>query len=138
MKLFLLALAMVAALLVGGIGGYMIGVRTRTVAPAPDTALPPTHEVAYRVPVSQCTEISASYNLPAGSKVSTSRICPDAAVVASFSAQRGDSLYLSAQNQSHPDNRNHFACEIVVDGMILAQVEAVGFSEIASCSATVP
>lgn len=132
-------LALVVALATGAIGGYALGIQ-RTGETAAVTAPPgvSTHEVIYRIPVSQCTSITANHNVPGGSIQTNLRPCPGADEIFRYHAQSGESLFLTAQNQSHPDNRNLFSCQIEIDGEVVAKVDGIGYNAISTCSAVVP
>lgn len=85
-----------------------------------------------------CAEFDVTYAMPDGTaqkEVSAGNGYTD---VARFRARPGEHIYLSIQNTWPSGNEARFACVIKVDRKIVAQVESVGFANIASCSGSIP
>lgn len=147
MKGFLLGAVIVAAILaVSGVVGYGALTATPHSASAPIAAVTPTNTVARPTPTPKsynvvyrvmtlppCGDFAVTYRLPDGTVQKDARICPEENVINSFTAHSGDSLYLSAQNQWHPENRKKYTCQILVDGNVISEIESVGFASTATC-----
>lgn len=81
-----------------------------------------------------CAEFSVTYAMPNGTAQEEAEACKGVNYVARFRGNSGDHLYLSIQN-THPKNSlARFSCMISVDGRIVAEVESIGWPNIASCS----
>jgi hypothetical protein len=102
-------------------------------------SVPKTHSVLYKVTTGDygCQAIEATFEMEHGSAQRTVGICHHAktAEVATRTAQSGDFLYLSVQND---DTHSPIICEIYVDGVLLFQTQSFGKYKIASCSGRVP
>lgn len=93
------------------------------------------HKVVYKVSVLQsgCHSIGTTYRMPSGTAQKDVRACSDSTTVTidSRTAQRGDFLYLSVQND---ENFTTISCQIFVDDILTYQTKSTGEYVIASCS----
>lgn len=96
------------------------------------------YHVVYRVTTTECTDFSVTYAMPNGTAQKDERACPSDDVIGDFYGSRGDFVYLSAQNTGRSGNNVIFTCLIEVDRKMVAQVQSVGFANIASCSGSIP
>lgn len=78
-----------------------------------------------------------TYETPSGTSQATIRIPlkDTAGDVVTFEMERGDFVYLSAQNKGTSGN---IICRISVDGVVVSTNTSSGSYAIASCDATVP
>lgn len=157
MKPFMIAALCIAALLVFVFATYVtanrkidLGVDGHTLTTAPAKSRLPArksvetydfpqsvdaHKVVYKVSVLQsgCHSIGTTYKMPNGTAQKDVRACSDSTTVTidSRTAQRGDFLYLSVQND---ENFTTISCQIFVDDILTYQTKSTGEYVIASCS----
>jgi hypothetical protein len=93
------------------------------------------HEVVYKVSVLQsgCHSIGTTYKMPNGTAQKDVSACSNSTTVTidSRTAQRGDFLYLSVQND---ENFTTISCQIFVDDILTYETKSTGEYVIASCS----
>lgn len=136
MKRFILTMVVVLGVLlyVSRVFDPPVETRTSTRAAIPTSS---TSQVVYRMRVQNCLTFAVTYNVTGGTSQKEITACPGEDVIARFSGSAGDFVYLSAQNTNQVFPQTPFACQIVVNGNTIAEVESVGFAKIASCSGTI-
>jgi hypothetical protein len=118
--------------------------RRNAIVPAPSVSHASTyHDVVYKVATNRtdygswhCFNFDATYEMPSGTAQRPAAICDGdrSAIVDHRTANLGDSVYLSVQNDEY---YAVISCEIWIDGALAFQTYSEGQYKIASCSGSV-
>lgn len=98
------------------------------------------HHVVYKVTTSrdwdECYYFDVTYEMPSGTSQNSAAICDGktSAVIDQRSADLGDFVYLSVQNDEQSAN---IGCQIWIDGSLVYETHSQGQYVIASCSGSV-
>ena len=106
--------------------------RPRAPAPAAPPTAVRTYRVTYRVS-GQAARTTIDYRTPRGPI--EHRTTPSLPWAVSLDVPAGDALHLTASGRALW-GESSIACEILVDGVVLAKATGVGFAAVATCKAT--
>lgn len=138
------ALAVIGVIALAVVGLFVVAVFAVSSGSGGVSGSSTTRQIVYKVRTDRdssiypsCYWFDATYEMPSGTAQRPASICDGAytGVVDQRSAQRGDFVYLSVQNDKYYAG---ISCEIHIDGKLVYQTQSAGQYVIASCSGTVP